>query len=32
MNTEFVYGLARVRGTQINVEYAEAFEIIRFVN
>src|SRR5699024_3900837 len=26
---EFIYGLAKVRGTQINKEYAEAFEVFR---
>lgn len=28
---EFLKGLARVRGKQINVEFAEAFEVIRYV-
>ena len=28
---DFVRGLARVRGTQIGVEYAEVFEVIRWV-
>jgi LmbE family N-acetylglucosaminyl deacetylase len=28
---ELIKGLARVRGTQINTEYAEAFEVIRWV-
>lgn len=28
---EFIYGLARSRGVQINVEYAEAFEVVRWV-
>lgn len=28
---EFVYGLARVRGVQCNCEYAEAFEVIRWM-
>lgn len=27
---EYVFGLAKVRGTQCNVEYAEAFKIIRW--
>ena len=26
---EFVYGLARVRGTQVRAPYAEAFEVVR---
>lgn len=30
MDEEFFYGLAKMRGTQINVEYAEAFELIRW--
>jgi LmbE family N-acetylglucosaminyl deacetylase len=28
---DFIMGLARVRGTQIGVKYAEAFEVIRWV-
>ncbi len=28
---EFVFGLARLRGTQINEKYAEAFEVIRII-
>lgn len=28
---EFIYGLARTRGIQINSEYAEAFEVIRWI-
>jgi hypothetical protein len=28
---EFIRGLGRVRGVQINGAYAEAFEVIRFV-
>jgi LmbE family N-acetylglucosaminyl deacetylase len=28
---EYVTGLARVRGTQCNAEYAEAFEVIRWI-
>ncbi|RLC81217.1 MAG: PIG-L family deacetylase [Chloroflexi bacterium] len=28
---EFVYGLARVRGCQCNAEYAESFEVIRWI-
>ncbi len=31
LNKEFVYSLANIRGIQINVKYAEAFEIIRTV-
>lgn len=27
---EFIEGLARVRGVQVNAEFAEAFEVIRF--
>ncbi len=30
-NKDFVWSLARVRGTQIGVQYAEAFEVIRWV-
>ena len=30
-NTDFIEGLARVRGTQVGVRYAEAFEVIRWV-
>ena len=28
---EFIFGLAKTRGTQINTDYAEAFEIIRWI-
>jgi len=28
---EFIYGLAKVRGSQINHEFAEAFEVIRWI-
>jgi len=28
---EFFYGLARIRGVQINAQYAEAFEVIRWI-
>jgi len=28
---EFVYGLARIRGLQCNSEYAEAFEVVRWM-
>ena len=31
MSEDFIRGLARTRGTQIGVEYAEAFEIMRWV-
>ena len=31
LNEEFIYGLAKARGTQIKREYAEAFEVVRFV-
>ena len=31
LNEEFIRGLARTRGTQIEVKYAEAFEVIRWV-
>jgi LmbE family N-acetylglucosaminyl deacetylase len=30
-NKEFLYGLAKVRGIQINANYAECFEVIRWV-
>ncbi len=30
-NAEFIRGLARVRGVQINSEYAEAFEVLRWI-
>jgi LmbE family N-acetylglucosaminyl deacetylase len=30
-DAEFLQGLARVRGVQINTEYAEAFEVLRWV-
>jgi N-acetylglucosamine malate deacetylase 1 len=32
MAPDFIYSLAKVRGTQINVEYAEAFEVIRMID
>jgi LmbE family N-acetylglucosaminyl deacetylase len=28
---EFIFGLAKVRGVQCNSEYAEAFEVIRWI-
>ena len=31
LNAEFIRGLATTRGTQINEQYAEAFEVIRWV-
>ncbi len=31
LNEDFIRGLAKTRGTQINKEYAEAFEVIRWV-
>lgn len=31
MSEEFVFGLARARGVQVGVKYAEAFEVIRCV-
>ena len=31
MRPEFIRSLATVRGTQINVEYAEAFEVVRII-
>lgn len=31
LNEEFIRGLAKTRGTQIEVDYAEAFEIVRWV-
>lgn len=30
-SSEFIYGLAKTRGIQINTEYAEAFEVIRWI-
>jgi N-acetylglucosamine malate deacetylase 1 len=30
-SSEFIYGLAKTRGIQINSEYAEAFEVIRWI-
>jgi len=29
--SEFVFGLAKIRGIQINTEYAEAFEVVRWI-
>ena len=31
LSADFIYGLAKARGTQIRREYAEAFEVIRYV-
>jgi LmbE family N-acetylglucosaminyl deacetylase len=31
LNEDFIYALAKARGTQIEKEYAEAFEVIRWV-
>lgn len=31
LNEDFIWGLAYTRGTQIEVHYAEAFEVLRFV-
>ncbi|NBB95904.1 MAG: PIG-L family deacetylase [Planctomycetes bacterium] len=31
MNEEFIYALAKVRGTQIGMEFAECFEVIRWI-
>ena len=31
LNSDFIFSLAKTRGVQINVEYAEAFEVIRWV-
>lgn len=31
LNEDFIYGLAKARGTQIKREYAEAFEVVRYV-
>lgn len=30
-NKEFLYGLAKIRGTQIDTDYAECFEIVRWI-
>ena len=32
MQPDFIRSIAKVRGTQINVEYAEAFEVIRWID
>lgn len=31
LNKEFVFGLARTRGTQLGVEFAEAFDVVRWI-
>jgi len=31
LNESFIYGLARARGVQIKKDYAEAFEVVRYV-
>jgi len=31
LNSEFIFSLAKTRGVQINAEYAEAFEVIRWI-
>jgi len=31
MNEEYFFGLAKTRGIQINSNYAEAFELIRWI-
>lgn len=31
-NRDFILSLARVRGVQVNTEYAEVFEVIRWIN
>ncbi len=31
LDTEFIYSLAKTRGVQIESEYAESFEVVRFV-
>jgi LmbE family N-acetylglucosaminyl deacetylase len=31
MNEDFIFSLAQIRGTQIDVKYAESFEVIRMV-
>ena len=30
-NEEFIYGWARTRGVQVNYDYAEAFEVVRWI-
>lgn len=31
-NKEFIFGLAKTRAVQVNAEYAESFEVIRWIN
>ena len=31
MSNDFIYALAKARGVQINTEYAEAFEVVRWI-
>jgi len=31
MSHEFIFSLAKVRGVQIGAEYAESFEVLRWV-
>ena len=31
MTDEFIFGIAKARGTQVNMDYAESFEIVRWV-
>ncbi|MGA2911347.1 MAG: PIG-L deacetylase family protein [Candidatus Levyibacteriota bacterium] len=31
LSKEFIYGLAAVRGVQINVQYAEGFKVVKFI-
>lgn len=31
VNEEFVYSLARMRGAQVNADFAEAFEVLRWI-
>ena len=31
-NKEFIFGLAKTRAVQVNADYAESFEVIRWIN
>ncbi len=31
-NSDYIFGLAKTRGVQINADYAESFEVIRWIN
>jgi hypothetical protein len=31
LNSDFIFSLAKTRGVQINAEFAEAFEVIRWI-